>query len=493
MSDGENRASPSLPPRKTRIVATLGPASSEAAVLERMIDAGLNVARINFAHGSRQSHRESVQALRAAATRAGLPVAVFGDLPGPKIRVGEIRDEPVELAEGAPFILQAEPITGDATRASVSFERLPEVVHAGDRIFVNDGFIELAVESVEGGEVHCRVVVGGELRSHKGVNFPNADLGIRAFTDQDLEFLRFAAELGLDGVSQSFVQDSDDVEAVRAAARDLGYDPFVIAKIERAKALDHLDDILAAADALMVARGDLGVETPIERMALEQKRIIAAANRAGVPVITATHMLESMTEHTRPTRAEATDVANAILDGSDALMLSGETAVGHHPIEVVRTVARIAEEIERAGIPTRGPAPSSGRRWSGTHSEAERLSTAAFAFIEGLEPEIVVTATRTGRAARLLTRFRIEPWIVALTTDDRTPMRLAFSFGVLPVRIDALTGDVDARCRSVLADLDVREGLALLLIPGDVVGDRRSQQIHILELGGAKDGRTDSV
>src|SRR4029453_17894852 len=335
-----------LPEKKTKIVCTIGPASESQAVLAQLIAAGMNVARVNFSHGDPEAHRAAIANVRAAARAAGASVAIFGDLPGPKMRIGEIKDGPVELRRGQTFILQSGAIDGDGTRVSHSFPKLPQVVQPGDAIFLNDGYIQLEVERIVGQAVHCRVLVGGPLSSKKGLNLPKADLGIHAFTERDHELLRFAAEHQLDGVSQSFAESAEDIEAVRRAAADLSYHPFIIAKIERAGALPNLDAILQSADAIMVARGDLGVEIPIEQVAVTQKRIIQRANRFGKPVITATHMLESMITNRRPTRAEATDVANAVLDGSDCVMLSGETAVGDFPQEAVATMARIAAVAE---------------------------------------------------------------------------------------------------------------------------------------------------
>ena len=283
-----------LPAHKTKIVATIGPASDSPEMLERLIRAGLNVARLNFSHGAFDEHAARIRRIRAAQQAAGRRVAIMADLPGPKMRVGTISPEPVDLRPGDPFTLTALQVPGTAARVSVSFARLPRVVKPGDRLFLNDGLIQLKVDGVEADDVRCHVVVGGELRSRKGLNLPGIDLGISAFTDHDRACLAFALEHGVDAVSQSFVETAADIAAVRDAARGLGYRPFIIAKIERAGALDHYDEILAAADGVMVARGDLGVEVPIESIAITQKSLIARANLAGKPVITATQMLESM-------------------------------------------------------------------------------------------------------------------------------------------------------------------------------------------------------
>src|SRR5207344_915127 len=284
-----------LPEHKTKIVATIGPASESPEMLERLIRAGLNIARLNFSHGDFSGHAEHIARIRAAAQTTGRRVAIMADLPGPKMRVGKIEPEPIQLLPGDPFTLTTEDVVGDGRRVSMSFDRLPRVVKPGDQLSLNDGLVQLVVERVVGNDVHCVVAVGGELRSRKGLNLSGIDLGISAFTDHDRACLEFALGHGVDAVSQSFVETAADIEAVRAAAHDLGRQPFIIAKIERADALKHIDDILKASDGIMVARGDLGVEVPVEQIAVLQKQLIAKATAAGKPVITATQMLESMT------------------------------------------------------------------------------------------------------------------------------------------------------------------------------------------------------
>src|SRR5512139_566150 len=335
-----------LPNHKTKIVATIGPASESPEMLERLIHAGLNVARLNFSHGDFTGHAERIARIRAAEKATGRRVAIMADLPGPKMRVGKIEPEPIQLRPGESFTLTSEDVVGNQQRVSMSFERLPRVVKPGDRLFLNDGLVQLVVERVAGNDVLCKVAVGGELRSKKGLNLPGINLGIGAFTDHDRACLEFALQNGVDAVSQSFVETAADIETVRAAAKTLGKQPFIIAKIERIDALNHFDEILKATDGIMVARGDLGVEVPIEEMAILQKQLIAKASLAAKPVITATQMLESMVSSRLPTRAEATDVANAILDGTDCIMLSAESAMGKYRVEAVSMLARIAAYTE---------------------------------------------------------------------------------------------------------------------------------------------------
>ncbi|MGD9301727.1 MAG: pyruvate kinase, partial [Desulfobacterales bacterium] len=282
-----------FPANKTKLVCTIGPASDSSEMLEKIIMAGMNVARLNFSHGDFASHQKTIAKIRAASQATGRRVAIMADLPGPKMRIGKIADEPITLTPGDSFTLTTEKIVGNATCVSVSFASLPRALKPGNRLFLNDGYVELEVDQVEGSEVHCKVIVGGNLRSRKGLNLPGIDLGINAFTDHDHECLRFAMQNGVDAVSQSFVETGADIESVRQAARQLGHDPFIIAKIERAGARSHLTEILQAADGIMIARGDLGVEIPIAQMALAQKNLMRQANLMGKPVITATQMLES--------------------------------------------------------------------------------------------------------------------------------------------------------------------------------------------------------
>lgn len=418
---------------KTKIVATIGPASDSQEMLERLLRAGMNIARLNFSHGDFTKHGEVITRIRAAARATGRRVAIMADLPGPKMRLGKIEPEPIQLRAGDRIVLTTEDIVGNAQRVSMSFKSLPQVVNAGDRLFLNDGLVQLQVERVSGGDVDCTVAVGGELSSRKGLNLPGIDLGISAFTDHDRACLTFALEHGVDAVSQSFVETAADIAAVRAAATAAGARPFIIAKIERAGALTHLDDILVAADGIMVARGDLGVEVPIEEIAVIQKRIIAKANLAGKPVITATQMLDSMVSSRLPTRAEATDVANAVLDGTDCVMLSGESAMGKYPEEAVAMLARIAATTEAHRTQARAPIVSE-------NTQPPRPATAAAAMASVVEHAlatvpcaVVLVPTRSGSTARMISRSKPKVWIAAPCADAIACQGLAFSYGVHPI------------------------------------------------------------
>jgi pyruvate kinase len=426
-----------------------------------MIRAGLDVARLNFSHGSEAYHAGLIRTIRAVAAETGRRVAIMGDLPGPKMRIGDLADEPIELLRGDTITLTTGELVGSADLVSVSFPGLPAAVNPGDRLFVNDGFILLKVQEVQGDDVVCSVRVGGELRSRKGLNLPGIDLGISAFTEQDHGWLRFAAELGVDAVSQSFVASAADIEAVRTAARALDYAPFIIAKIERRDALDQLDAILAASDGIMVARGDLGVEIPIEEIAVVQKRIVAQANRAGKPVITATQMLESMVKVRRPTRAEATDVANAILDGTDCVMLSAESAMGAYPVESVTMLAGIAAAAEPSR-PSRSAAQIIGGAEDAPPRAVDLIAESIYHTVRRIQPWAVMVPTRSGATARNVARFRLPVWLVAMSPSDATCQALQFSYGVRSLKVDEDRADWGECVRRWLAEQGITEGLALL-------------------------------
>ena len=452
-----------LPPNKTKIVATIGPASDSPEMLERLIRAGMNVARLNFSHGNFAHHAETIVRIRAAEKATGGHVTIMADLPGPKIRLGKIAPEPILLAPGDAFTLTSEDIVGDARRVSMSCEPLPRVVKTGDRLFLNDGLVQLLVERVEGRDVHCKVAVGGELRSKKGLNLPGIKLGIGAFTDRDRECLEFALESGVDAVGQSFVERAADIEAVRSAAAALGKSPFVIAKIERSDALEHLDEILRASDGIMVARGDLGVEMPIEQMAVIQKQIIAKATDAGKPVITATQMLESMTTSRLPTRAEATDVANAILDGTDCIMLSGESAIGKFPEEAVMMLAKIATSAEAHREAGRQDGSYAERRMAAPTTADEAISDVVQYSIGTVPCSAVFAPTHSGTTARMISRFKPSVWIVGISRDVAVCQGLEFSYGVRAIHVDDDPADWREFSGNWFRDHDVPARLAILL------------------------------
>jgi pyruvate kinase len=422
-----------LPLNKTKIVCTIGPASQSRDVMEKLLLAGMNVARLNFSHGDFSGHQKVIANLRAAARATGRRLAIMADLPGPKMRIGKFDSEPIKLKPGDLFTLTTDDIIGDLHKVSVTFTRLPQVVQPGDTLYLNDGLIQVDVDQVQGSDVRCRVIVGGELRSRKGLNLPGIDLGIGAFTEHDHNCLKFALDNDVDAVSQSFVENAADIVAVRDAAAALGRHPFIIAKIERSRALNHLDDIITAADAVMIARGDLGVELPIEQIPVVQKQIMRQANLRAKPVITATQMLESMTTNRRPTRAEATDVANAILDGTDAVMLSGESAMGEYPVDSAAMLAKIAAAIEPYRTMVSARELFRGIDLKGKVPPAKLIDLGVETVLEYADPAAVFVPTRGGDSARSIARFRLPIWIIAVTSQEATCQHLQFSSGVHPV------------------------------------------------------------
>ncbi len=420
--------------RRTKIVCTIGPAVT-GEIFPALVEAGLNVARLNFSHGTHEEHRARYDMIRAAALKAGRPVAILQDLAGPKIRLGDINPEPVTLVPGETFTLTRRPITGNGQECSVN---TPEVVHAtpvGATVLLADGDLELKVMEKTPDSLVCQVVVGGPLSSHKGINLPGVMLPISAITPKDRDDLAFGMELGVDMVALSFVRSPEDVVDLKKLIAAAGQSLPVIAKIEKPEAVDHIQEILVAADGIMVARGDLGVETPLKQVPLVQKYLIKEANRLAKPVITATQMLASMVNNPRPTRAEVTDVANAILDGTDAVMLSEETAVGHYPVEAVSFLDGIAKTTE-------GQFPYDDWLLRYEHafrdSISDAISFAACELARDLKAKAIIASTDSGATARLISRFRPSMPVIAITASAATEKRLCLSWGVFPLRIEEL-------------------------------------------------------
>jgi pyruvate kinase len=478
-----------LPDHKTKIVATIGPASESPEMLGRLIRAGMNVARLNFSHGDFAGHAERIARIRAAACATGQRVAIMADLPGPKMRVGKIEPEPIHLRPGESFALTTEEIVGNSQRVSMSFARLPEVVKPGDRLFLNDGLVQLVVERVSGSDVHCKVAVGGELRSRKGLNLPGIDLGISAFTEHDRSCLEFALTNGVDAVSQSFVETAADIEAVRAAARAIGKQPFIIAKIERSDALKHFDEILKAADGIMVARGDLGVEVPIEEMAILQKQLIARASLVGKPVITATQMLESMVSSRLPTRAESTDVANAVLDGTDCIMLSGESAMGKYPEEAVAMLAKIAAFTETHRPRTR---LNDLKATSRPATAAEAIASVVEYALETVPCAALFVPTRTGTTARMISRFNPPVWIVGLSRDAAVCQGLVFCYAVHAVQLSEDPENWRDFARHWLDEHQVPGAVAMLVAGPSTRNRDANHRLEFLRVG-ERSGKTQTL
>lgn len=422
--------------RRTKIVSTIGPASESVEMLSALFEKGVNVARLNFSHGTYEDHAARIRNIREASKKTGKMVAIMLDIKGPKIRTGMIENDKVELQEDAMITLTTEEVLGTAERVSISYKGLPEDVQPGSRLLIDDGLIGLIVEKLEGSEIHCRIVNGGILKNRKGINAPGVRLRIPSVTEKDIADIKFGIEQGVDFIAASFVRKASDVLDVRRVLEEGNARMDIIAKIEAEEALDKLDEILEVADGLMVARGDLGVEIPTEEVPLWQKVMIEKCNRIGKPVITATQMLDSMERNPRPTRAEASDVANAIFDGTDAIMLSGESAAGKYPILAVETMARIAERAEQALRD--GIVPAKQRKWEG-QGVTDSLSHAAASIAKELGAKAIVTPTESGFTARMVSKCRPESIIVALTPNEAVARRLCLLNSVFPAVVKEST------------------------------------------------------
>jgi pyruvate kinase len=481
-----------LAPNKTKLVCTIGPASDSPEIMLQMLHAGMNIARLNFSHGDFKWHKTAIGNLRRAARTAGKRLTILADLPGPKMRIGQLAEEPIELQPGDAFTLTTKDIVGNRRRVFVTFPRLPAVVKANDVLFLNDGIIQLKVVRVEDQDVQCSVLIGGELRSRKGLNLPAIDLGVSAFTDHDRVCLKFALENGVDALSQSFVETPGDVDAVRNAATELGHHPFIIAKIERAGALARVDEILEAADGIMIARGDLGVETPIERIAVLQKQLTSKANRLGKPVITATQMLESMVDHYRPTRAEATDVANAILDGADCVMLSEESAMGKFPVKAVTMLAKIAAATEPSRSTVRVRNAFSEYNRDGDVDLVDLISRSVRDTVAELSPTAVIVPTVTGFTARMVSRFMLPVWIVAVSTEEATCQQLQLSYGVSPVHALDIPRNWNTFARRWVQNEGLAKGLVVLAEGPSPDHPKANHRVEIIDLRSGGVRRTKS-
>jgi pyruvate kinase len=450
--------------RLTKIVCTLGPASVAEGIIEQMVRAGMDVARLNFSHGTHAEHGQAIERIRSVEARIGKPLAILQDLQGPKIRLGAFEGGAATLRRGRPFVLTTTPCPGSAERASISYGGFCRDVKPGDRVLIDDGRIALEVEDVRGDDVLCRVETGGVVQDHKGVNLPRTVVRMAALTDKDREDLAFGLRHGVDYVGVSFVRSAADVLEVREVINEHGSDTQVVAKLERPEALGRLDQILAATSAVMVARGDLGVEMALEDVPVAQKEIIRKARLARTPVITATQMLESMVSAPRPTRAEVSDVANAILDGTDAVMLSAESATGAFPVEAVRTLDRIIRRTEAAFPPA-----SMDRPRRGEVSFPQAISDAAAFSAQELKARAIVAFTQSGSTARLISQDRPPVPIIAFAPSERVRRRLTLDWGVFPrpiprlTTVDEMVSGIEA---SLLADRSVRYNDILVIVAG---------------------------
>jgi len=447
--------------RSTKIVATIGPASRDLDVLEQMIRAGMDIARLNFAHGTAEEQVGTARLLRQAGERAGRDVAILGDIPGPKLRLGPLADGMVEVAHGSRVVLTSRQVEGDPGLLPVAWSGLAGLVERGDVIYLADGAIRLRVESSGGEEVVTEVEVGGSVASRQGMNLPNVGTSLPTVSAQDFALIDTGIEMGLDLLALSFVRHAEDLAPVREHLRERNSDLPLIAKIEKPQAAAEAEAILDSADGIMVARGDLGIELPLQEVPLVQKRLLALSGRRAVPAITATQMLESMVHSARPTRAEVADVANAIFDGTDAVMLSQETAIGKHPIEAVRTMASIAEATERElpygrWLAERGPQ---------ANNQYHAIAFGAVGAVYQLGLKAIVSPTRSGATARLISSYRPRAPVLALCTNPDVMRRCALLWGVRGAMREEATSTLDLLDECAAAA--VEQGFAT---PGDLIG-----------------------
>jgi pyruvate kinase len=423
-------------PRRTRIVCTIGPSSSSESVIGSLLHAGMDVARINFAHGTYQEHADRIATLEKKARQLGLPLAIMQDLPGPKDRTGIVEKKGVVLKDGSDFTLTTRPVLGNEQEVSIDWLDLPQSVKLGDTVFLDDGALKLEVTSITQEDVHCKVLRGGKLEDHRGINIPGLVRSVDSMTDQDWNNLNFGIEHNVDFIALSFIGQAEDVLKVRRFLTEKNADKMIIAKIERRQALENIDEILEVADGIMVARGDMGIEIPIQKVPVVQKQIIKKCNKIGKPVIVATQMLESMVQSPRPTRAEVTDVANAIFDGADAVMLSEETAIGFYPVETISIMSQVALETEASLsydeiLADRGadikPLTDDAISFSACHI-ARQLGAAA-----------IVAFTSSGSTARRVAKYRPGVPILAITPNESTVNQLSLSWGVRACKVPSVS------------------------------------------------------
>jgi pyruvate kinase len=468
--------------RRTKIVATVGPATSSPEMLKAIIEAGATTLRLNFSHGTHADHQRSIRLIRQTAFELNQPVGILQDLQGPKIRLGKFEDGSIVVAKGDRFTLTNRPVVGNQDISCVTYDYLAEEVPTGACIMLDDGRVEMVVEDInkEKGDLHCRVTVGGTLSNSKGVNFPGVYLSIKAMTDKDREDLMFGLDQGVDWVALSFVRNPQDIIEIKELISSTGKQVPVIAKIEKHEAIEQMEAVLALCDGVMVARGDLGVELPAEDVPVLQKRLIATANRLGIPIITATQMLDSMVNNPRPTRAEVSDVANAILDGTDAVMLSNETAVGKFAVEAVATMARIAERIEKEAYENINARKGDTRR-----SIPNAISQAVGQIAEQLGAAAIMSLTQTGSTARNVSKFRPQTPILAVTPHVNVARQLQMVWGVKPLLVLELPSagqTFQAALNVALENKLVSEGDLVVMTAGTLQGVSGSTDLIKVEV-----------
>ncbi|TDF97543.1 pyruvate kinase [Paenibacillus piri] len=464
--------------RKTKIMCTMGPACDSVETLKALIGAGMNSARMNMAHGDLDDHRGRIQRVRQAARELGATVSILLDIKGPEIRTGVLEQPSYELRTGETLILTTEQIKGTAQRISVSYSELTKDVAVGSRILLDDGLIELHAEAIDGTEIHCRIINGGIIKSRKGVNLPGIHTSLPGVTERDVQHILFGIEQDVDIIAASFVRKASDILEIRRLLDEGGASHIqIISKIENQEGVENLDEILEASDGLMVARGDLGVEIPIEDVPIIQKQMIQKSNAVGKPVITATHMLDSMQVNPRPTRAEASDVANAVYDGTDVLMLSGETAAGKYPLESVKTMAAIAANIESTLSYT-----EMLQKKAALHKNniTEVISQAAVGASLDLEAAAIITPTVSGFTSRMVSKYRPKAPIIAVASDERVQRKLCLFWGVFPVKGIPVQSTDEMFATSIQSALEsglIRSGELAVVSAGVPVGQSGSTNL----------------
>ncbi|MCD9025929.1 pyruvate kinase [Cohnella silvisoli] len=467
--------------RKTKIVCTIGPSSESLDNIKKLIVAGMNVARLNFSHGDFEEHGNRIKTIRQACQELNKTVAILLDTKGPEIRLGKLKEEPIELVQGEYLTLTTEEILGDINRVPVTYKELPSDVHVGSTILIDDGLIGMTVVDIQGADIKCQIVNSGQIKSKKGVNVPGVAISMPGLTEKDIGDIKFGIEMGVDFIAASFVRRASDVLEIRELLeRHDARHIHIISKIENQQGVDNLDEILEVSDGLMVARGDLGVEIPAEEVPLVQKKMIEKCNRAGKPVITATQMLDSMQRNPRPTRAEASDVANAIFDGTDAIMLSGETAAGKYPVDSVLTMSRIAERAESAlhyrEIFTK---QAKAQQTSVTEAISQAVTNSAL----DLDAKAIVTSTESGYTARMISKYKPKSQIIAVTPVEQVLRRLQLVWGVIPVKgVSATTTDemFEIAVKGALDTGLVRLGDTIIITAGVPVG--RSGTTNLIKI-----------
>jgi pyruvate kinase len=467
------------------MIFTIGPASETEEVLSKLIEAGMSASRHNFSHGDHEEHRIRITLVKKLREKYNKPIAVILDTKGPEIRTHNFDGGKLELQKGDKFtVVCSEEILGDATKCSITYTDLYKDVVPGNTILIDDGLVGLTVESVEGTNINCTVANTGMVGSHKGINVPNVSIKLPAMTDKDKGDLVFGCEVGVDSIAASFVRKAADVIAIREVLKANGGENIKIySKVENQEGVDNIDEIIEASDGIMVARGDMGVEIPIEMVPLTQKMIISKCNKAGKPVITATQMLDSMIRNPRPTRAEASDIANAIFDGTDAIMLSGESANGSYPVEAAQTMARIAQAAEKQLDYKKG---LKKRKDGSTKNVADAISLATCATASELDAAAIVTATQTGSSARMVAKYKSECPVIAVTPDEKVARSLALSWGVYPIVAEKVVSTDELIVKSVQKAKEynfVKDGDLVVVAAGiqvQLAGSTNMLKVHVV-------------